>query len=678
MKLVVLHLPSLWWLVPIALAMGLMVWQRRRLKMTPLRAVAILFLLIALLNPSMTLEPESTDSSAFNLQIVKPRVLLVEYGGGKTFLGTVLGNDSPANTDVISPDDLPMVSDSLRKYDVIALHTSKNMQVFTDYLSDWHSFPNRTKLESVFSDYGVVFENGTQSLPQDLESYGLIVLATADVKAQDADRLTEYVEKGGRVLVLLHAGGGLAINPPGVKNPYCILYHHPPYGDRPFPEEWLQRNTATWLTKRMGLKAIENISCTYGKMVVQKSSLSVLQDIYGDGGLYPDEKIEGKDFNKLDWTTAFVDYDPAWQSLLKIDYRYTSEPTGHDTPIQVNINGKTVAIAREYGKGKVFVFGYAPINYGMLGVPPTMILAAAPYVGSELTYDQRTYQALANYVTNGGNLVVVGASVPKSSGALKMTDLLPVNISGPQISETTKVVFRNSAHPVLNGLTPFMVSHYRVTGLKANGEALAADGKNNPVLATAYYGLGKVVYYLPEIPAWATVENTAPADFWRRLVSWLSPADTGVPGRDTNLAVRASDKLPLSIQITDDRGKPVTKAAVSCEYYAAGGIPDTAELKESPSGVYTGQVSLETPGDYTLTYTVRAATVLKTAPVSLKVVPPGRGGLDRVLWKGVAFMNGYRSAPPVLMELPLWQLLVALGVVLLSVDWAWRILRGGF
>ena len=676
MKMVAFSLPSMWWLLLVAVIISLMVWQRKRLRLTPLRCVAFGILLVALLNPMAMLQSQSVEKAGYNLQIVKPRVLLVEYGGGKTFLGTVLGKDSPASTDIISPDDLPMVTDMLKKYDVVALHTTKNLQVYTDFLSDWHSFPNRSKLESVFSDYGVVFDNGTQTLPRELDNYGLIVLAGSDIKPEDADRLIDYVNKGGRVLILLHAAGGKAINPPGNNNPYCILYHHPPYGDRPFPEEWLQRNTASWLLNRLGIKSMENISCIYGKMIVQKSSLTVLHDIYGDGALYPNVNIDGKEFDKLDWTTAFIDYDPAWQPLLKIDTKYSEEPTGHGTPITVNVQGKAVAIARQFGNGKVFVFGYASVNYGTNGIPPSMLLTAAPYIGSELSYDGTTCQALANYVAGGGNLVVIGPSFPKSIGATKLTDLLPVNISGPQVAEDTKAVFRNPSHPVLSGITPFYVSHYRVSGLKANGEVLAADGKNNPVLATAYYGVGKVVYFLPEIPVEATLGNTATPDFWRRLILWLSPSDVGAPGRDTSLAVQTGKQVPVSIQVADDRGKPVEKADVSCEYRSPDGVTGTAKLKETSVGIYAGQLSLEAPGDYSLTYYVRAGTVMKTTPVNLTVMSIKPGGIEQSLWNSIAFLDGYRSNTPVMMKLPIWQFLVVIGFCLLCIDWILSILRG--
>ncbi len=676
MKLVGVSLPLAWWVLPVAMAIGVIIWQRRRWRLSPLRIGALAVLLVAVLDPVITVQPQSVEKAEYNLQVLKPRVLLVEYGGGKTFLGTVLGQDSPASTDIISPDDLPMVSDSLSKYDIVTLHATKNLQIYSDYLSDWHSFPYRSRLESVFSDYGVVFDNGTQALPKDLDNYGLIVLAGSDIKSEDSSRLTDYVSKGGRVVVLLHVGGGKTINPPGTIDPYCILYHHPPYGDRPFPEEWLQRNMATWLMDQMGIRAMENIACIYGKMVVQDSNLSVLPDIYGAGKLYPDVKVDGKEFDKLDWTTAFVGYDPAWQPLLKIDTKYSEEPMGHGTPITVNVQGQAVALARQYGKGKIFVYGFGAVNYGTFGIPPSIYLAAAPYVGSELSYDATTSQALANYVTGGGNFVVVGPSLPKSAGNVKLTNLLPVNISGPQVTEDTKAVFRNPSHPVLSAIGAFNVSHYRVSGLKANGEALAVDGKNNPVLATSYYGQGKVVYFLPEIPAEVTVNNTAAPDFWRRLVSWLAPSDTSAPGRNTSLPVRTGKQVPVTIRVSDDRGQPVGKAQVSSQYQSADGVSGVIKLKEASAGVYTGALPLEAPGDYQLDYSIRAGTNIRPAAVKLTATSPELGGLGPALWKAITFLDGYHSTTPMIVRFPLWQVLVALGVCLLCADWIIGLLRG--
>lgn len=621
------------------------------------------------------LQPQATDRAEFNLQLTRPKVLLVEYGGGKTFLGAMLGKESPFATDIISPDDLPLLTDTLKRYDVVALHTSKNLQVYTDFFSDWHSFPNRSKLESVFSDYGVVFDNGTNSLPGQLDNYGLIVLAGADIKPEDTDRLLAYVNKGGRLLIMLHAAGGKGINPPGTSNPYCILYHHPPYGDRPFPEEWLQHNTAALLTGKLGIRAMENITCTYGNMLVQKSDLSVLHNIYQDGALYPDRKIDGKDFNKLVWTTAFVDYDSSWRPILKADIRYTNEPAGHGTPIPLSVQGKTVAMGRQYGKGSVFVFGYCAMNYGTSGFPPSALLTAAPYIGSELAYNDSTIQALSNYVTQGGNLAIIGPSFPKSSGKSNLNDLLPVNISGPQVSEITRAVFRNPRHPVLNGIPPFFISHYRVTGVKANGEALVVDGKNNPVLATSYYGLGKVVYYLSEIPVQATLDNTAVPDFWRRLVLWLSPADAGTPGRNKSLAVYSGEQVPLTLQVLDDHGERIEHAEVTSEYTSPEGITGKTRLKETSPGTYVGQMSLPETGSYNLSFYVRSGTEMKTSMVDLPVKSGSLAETEHKIRQGIAFLEGYRSGAPLLVELPLWQFLVGFGVILLCIEWSGRILR---
>ena len=361
---------------------------------------------------------------------------------------------------------------------------------------------------------------------------------------------------------------------------------------------------------------------------------------------------------------------------MTIDTKYSEEPTGHGTPITVPVQGKAVAIARQYGNGKVFVFGYGSVNYGTNGIPPSMLLAAAPYIGSVLSYDDNTIQALTNYAATGGNLLFIGPSMPQTTGKLKLTDLLPVNITGPQSSVDTPAVFRDQANPVLKGLSPFIVSHYRLSALKPNGEAPAVDGKNNPVLATSYYGLGRVIYYLPEIPAAVTSNNTAPPQFWQRMVSWLSPAEITAPSQDAPIALRTGKQVPISIGINDDYGKAVQSANVSCVYTSPEGVANTANLKEKSPGIYSGQLSLETPGNYQLTYYVRANTVMKTDPISIKVVPSGSGEIEKILFSGIAFLDGYHSSTPLLMKLSLWQFLVVIGACLLCFDWVVKISHG--
>lgn len=676
MKFVAFSLQGLWWLPVIVATLGLLFWQHRRFGVSPLRWTAFGLLLAALLNPVMMVRRETAEKAEFNLQITRPRILLAEYGAGKTYLGTVLGGGALNRVDVVAPEQLPVVADMAKRYDIVFLHAAKNLQVYTDFFTDWRSFPNRGKLEGVFTDYGVVFDNGTNTLPRELDNYGLVVIAGADIRPEDAPRLLDYTRKGGRLLIFFHAGGGLAINPPGNDNPYCILYHHPPYGDTPFPAEWLQRNVANMLRDGLGVRALENISCIYGKMVVQKSDASALHSIYGEGKLFPAPGIDGKEFDSLDWTTAFLEYDPAWQPVLTIDTKLSGEPRGHGTPIPAAIQGKPAGMSRQYGNGKVFVFGLGPVNYGRNGFPPSLLLGASPYIGADLTYNEPTIRALTNYVAEGGNLVIVGPSIPKSSGKSRLLDLLPVNTSGPQIAEMTKAVFKNASHPVLADMPPFAVSHYRVTSGKATGEVLAADGKNNPVLVTSYYGLGKVVYYLPEIPVQATAENTAPPDFWRRLVAWLSPTQTDAPGLATGLPLQSSGSAPVSLRLWDDDGKPVGKARVSSGYLSPDGAADTAALEETETGSYGGQLPLSGPGDYRVWFNVDTGMSQKTPAVSVTVGKSKASALEGLMWRSAAFLNGYGGARPMVMSLPLWQLLALAGVLLLCVDWTKAILKG--
>lgn len=676
MTAVAFSLQGLWWLPVIAVALGLLAWQRRRLAMSPLRWTAFSLLLLALVNPLVMVRRDTAEKADFNLKLVKPRILLVEQGNGKTFLGNVLGGGTLNHVDVVTPEQLPMVSDMAKRYDIVFMHTTKNLQVYTDFFTDWRSFPNRGKLESIFTDYGVVFDNGTNTLPQELDNYGLVVLAGADIKAGDADRLLEYVGRGGRLLIFFHAGGGLAINGSGNENPYCILYHHPPYGDKPFPADWLQRNVATMLRDSLGVRSMENISCIYGNTVVRKSDLSALHNIYGEGKLFPNVNTDGKGFDKLDWTTAFLDYDPAWQPVLSIDTKVSGGPTGHGTPIPVPIQGKPAAMARQYGSGKVFVFGLGPVNYGRNGFPPSLLLGSAPYIGADLVYNDATSQALMNYVAEGGNLVMVGPSIPKSNGKVKLADLLPVNPSGPQIAEATKVVFRNQSHPILEGLAPFAISHYRVASGKATGEVLAADGKNNPALVTSYYGLGKVVYYLPEIPVQVNGDNTAPAEFWRRLTAWLSPTETAPPAFTTGFPLQSGGQIPVSLRVWDDDGKPVEKAEVSAGYISPDGHSATEAMKERSDGNYVGQLSLTGPGDYRVWFNVKSGTATKTPPVNVTAGPPGPGAMGQKAWQAITFLNGYHGTVPDVAPLPVWQLLVLVSMCLFCVDWVRKLSRG--
>ncbi|MBI2853986.1 MAG: hypothetical protein HYX87_03580 [Chloroflexi bacterium] len=676
MKAIAFSFDGLWWVPVIAGVILLMVWQRRRLRLTALRLTGFGMLLLALLNPIVMVRPGISDRADFNLQVTRPHILLAEYGGGKTYLGTVLGAGSSNNVDVVSPDNLSLVSDMLNRYDTVVMHTGKNLQVYIDYFTDWKSFPNRGKLESVFADYGVVFDSGTNTLPQNLNDYGLVVLASSDVKAEDVDRLLEYTRNGGRLLILFHAGGGLAVNPPGNDNPYCILYHHPPYGDVPFPADWLQRNVASMLRDRLGVRSMEDIACIYGDMVVHKSDLSSLHLIYPDGSLYPSANIDGANFDKLDWTTAFLDYDPAWQPLMTIDIKISGEPTGHGTPITVPVDGKPVGMVRQYGDGRVFIFGWGPVNYGRNGFTPSLLLTAAPYIGADVTYDDVASRALMSYVAAGGNVVIVGPSTPRSTGATKLTDVLPVTISGPQVSEATRAVFRNPGHPLLSGLSPFAVSHYRVSSGKASAEVLAADGKNNPVLVASYYGSGRVVYYLPEIPVQATADNMPPPEFWTRLLYWLSPPYADVPGFNPKLPVRAGNDVPVSLRLWDDGGNPVQKAGVSVNYRSAEGKSGSLPLKETSPGVYAGLLPLSKEGDYGIDFEVKAGPTIGTQQVVVPVSASATGFIEKAAWKAISFLDGYQGAPPFVLPLPLWQLLALCGVTLLCIDWSRSVFKG--
>jgi len=67
--------------------------------------------------------------------------------------------------------------------------------------------------------------------------------------------------------------------------------------------------------------------------------------------------------------------------------------------------------------------------------------------------------------------------------------------------------------------------------------------------------------------------------------------------------------------------------------------------------------------------------MLKTSSVDLSVKSSSLGETERKIRQGLNFLDGYHSQAPLLIELPVWQLLASAGVVLLCIDWSIKILR---
>lgn len=205
------------------------------------------------------------------------------------------------------------------------------------------------------------------------------------------------------------------------------------------------------------------------------------------------------------------------------------------------------------------------------------------------------WQALADYASRGGGLVVLGGPnlLGSPAAATALGRILPVPVPAPHRDGRFGVKLTDSGlrHPVFGplfesvGNFPALQGANLATGVAGNAQVLMetiADGQSRPLVVVKQEGAGRVAVVLSDTlwrwrvasPGW-TGRQSAYDTFWGQMLDWLAPDQEGLQSTGR-------------IELTTDQpfyrqGDPV---ALQAEWIGKGPAPfSTMEATvKSPSG----------------------------------------------------------------------------------------------
>ncbi len=218
-------------------------------------------------------------------------------------------------------------------------------------------------------------------------------------------------------------------------------------------------------------------------------------------------------------------------------------------------------------------------------------------------------EAIAKFVTEGGNLVLLGGAKGWGAAGFEaspLKKLLPVERKGtPPVQEgsfSVAVTDEGRAHPVFKGegavwdTLPPVLTVFSGGAVTRGGTVLATaqtpEGAQ-PLVAVQRYGQGKVVVLLTEsLWRWSLApgEDTPYQRFWNQLLNWLSPEQEKLAAFEVDLFGNLSnlylgEAVDLSARVGGENGQSAT---VVCEVTAPDGrvmpFPMTAQSITTATG----------------------------------------------------------------------------------------------
>lgn len=256
------------------------------------------------------------------------------------------------------------------------------------------------------------------------------------------------------------------------------------------------------------------------------------------------------------------------------------------------------------------------------------------------------------------------------------------------LAEGTFTPMLAARHPIMTGITsvPPLLG-YVVTSPKDTAQMLLVVGEyDDPLLAAWQFGLGRVVAFTSDTGAWAQAWQawTDAGQFWGQAVSWTQPPPSDAL-RVTLTAQGDGLRVDVEAQVAD--GTFLNGLSLTGTLLAPDGSTTRATFQQTNIGSYAAVFAASQEGVYL--FTVEGYDAQGTAYRSLagwartysREYLPQTGGAARLA--AAAAVTGGRVlddadivfAPPlrtVLADVPLWQALVGLALLLLPLDVAIR------
>jgi uncharacterized membrane protein len=179
-------------------------------------------------------------------------------------------------------------------------------------------------------------------------------------------------------------------------------------------------------------------------------------------------------------------------------------------------------------------------------------------------------------------------------------------VSGQQIVEETFFPIQTSSSPILRGLDAGLpqLRGYNGTTIKAAAQSVLVTARDDPLLASWQYGLGRSVAWTSDSTGrWAKdwVGWSGFNRFFNQMVSWTFPGEeTG--GIEATFETTGG-KTALHVQSVDADGSPRDFYATSASIVGPDLEPATVSLVQVAPGVYEAPLGEIEPGAYAIRVT---------------------------------------------------------------------------
>ena len=179
-------------------------------------------------------------------------------------------------------------------------------------------------------------------------------------------------------------------------------------------------------------------------------------------------------------------------------------------------------------------------------------------------------------------------------------------VSGQQIVEETFFPIQTSSSPILRGLDAGLpqLRGYNGTTIKAAAQSVLVTARDDPLLASWQYGLGRSVAWTSDSTGrWAKdwVGWSGFNRFFNQMVSWTFPGEeTG--GIEATFETTGG-KTALHVQSVDADGSPRDFYATSASIVGPDLEPATVSLVQIAPGVYEAPLGEIEPGAYAVRVT---------------------------------------------------------------------------
>jgi hypothetical protein len=229
---------------------------------------------------------------------------------------------------------------------------------------------------------------------------------------------------------------------------------------------------------------------------------------------------------------------------------------------------------------------------------------------------------------------------------------------------------------------------YVATTAKANAEQLLASHREDPVLATWRYGLGRAAAFTSDANArWAPrwLEWREFSKFWAQLARWT--LRSGAIGEISATVARRDGRGEVLVDAVDAKGNFINFLDNQVGVVAPDRSRSVIDLEQIAPGRYVGRFPAKQEGVYLIGMAQRKGDRVLGSQLAGLVVPYDEElrvlGVDEELLKGLADLTGgaalaapeevfSKARRPFRVAVDLWPWLVGIGAALLLLDVALR------